>query len=684
MNLKQKLKHINIEKYIQYAMLIILVLTTRSVFAHTNIDFHFNIIIILLGDNLLLIKCLKGKIELYRIKKVYVPLMIYYIYILVFMIFNNIGDISNFISTFMIILPSLFLIYYLDKDNKSIYKTLISFSNIIIIISIISLIIYILGPLSNILKPTNTFYIDWGKIGNVDSYLNLAFNVQRANVLGVNLIRNTSIFTEAPMYALNLVIALAIQLFLKEKPNKGAIILLMVSVLTTYSAIGIAISTVIFVISLLFMKEKDNKEKKKNSMIKNIFMTLIIIMLIVASIYMYIERKNHTESYNIRLDDFKACFAAWTDNLIFGTGYNSTETIQQHMSSFRLHNTGISNSILALLAQDGIYLALLYLVPTIYILKHYMQMKLYKRVMFILVLIALFITTTFQHTIIMMYFLAFAYVIIFRDCLETKNVSNNIRLYIITHKKFEKTKLQEYLPIQVGAENNEKLGYLQDNIGENISSKNPNYCELTGIYWIWKNDNENDVIGISHYRRYFTQQLIFKNKNKILNQEQVEEIFNKGYDIILPKKEIYRENVYKQYCQNSGFATDLNRVEEIIRKQCPEYIESYKKIMEKNRLHQFNMMICSKDLYNEYCEWLFNILFELEKEVDLSQYNEYQKRIYGFLAERLLNVWVDKNNLKIKTIRVINIDESIRDTVKINLRRIKNGLIYLLKNKNKD
>ena len=87
-----------------------------------------------------------------------------------------------------------------------------------------------------------------------------------------------------------------------------------------------------------------------------------------------------------------------------------------------------------------------------------------------------------------------------------------IKNYIITHKKFQVPDLEEYIPIQVGAEGKQDLGYLKDNSGDNISSKNSNYCELTGMYWVWKNDKDSDIIGISHYRRYFTRIIDF-NKN---------------------------------------------------------------------------------------------------------------------------------------------------------------------------
>ena len=114
----------------------------------------------------------------------------------------------------------------------------------------------------------------------------------------------------------------------------------------------------------------------------------------------------------------------------------------------------------------------------------------------------------------------------------------------------------------------------------------------------------------------------------------------------------------------------------------PDYIDSFDRIMKNNKMYQFNMMITDKKNYASYCEWLFNILFELEKDINLDDgYNDYQKRIYGFISERLLNVWVEKNNLKVKQMRVINLNMNWKEIIRLNLRRIKNEYIF---NKNKD
>lgn len=256
-------------------------------------------------------------------------------------------------------------------------------------------------------------------------------------------------------------------------------------------------------------------------------------------------------------------------------------------------------------------------------------------------------------------------------------------MYIIAHKKFDCPKIEGYSPLHVGKEGKKSIGYLEDNTGDNISSKNANYCELTGMYWIWKNDNDSDVIGICHYRRYFTKAIISKKNKYYLMQNDIKKILEK-YDVIVPKKEYYKENAFKQYCNNSGFEKDLNRVKQIIEKDHKEYIDAFNNVMNQNKMYQYNMIICSKEKYNDFCKWVFDILFKLEKEIDLTKgYNEYQKRIYGFLSERLINVWIEKNKFKTKEVRVVNTELKNKERIRIFIRRLKNMILYKL-NKEKN
>lgn len=237
----------------------------------------------------------------------------------------------------------------------------------------------------------------------------------------------------------------------------------------------------------------------------------------------------------------------------------------------------------------------------------------------------------------------------------------DIKILVATHKKYDMPSESIYLPIHVGREGKQELGYQGDNQGDNISLKNSNYCELTGLYWAWKNLN-CEIIGLSHYRRYFTNKnklQIFMNKeNKmdlILNEDEIKAILNK-VDIIVPKKRnYYIETIYSHY-KNAHHIKDLDETRNIIEELCPDYVDSFDKVMEGKTLHLYNMFVMKKELFDEYCEWMFNILFELEKRVDISDYDVYQSRIFGFISERLFNVWILKNEISKKNINVVNIE----------------------------
>ena len=113
-----------------------------------------------------------------------------------------------------------------------------------------------------------------------------------------------------------------------------------------------------------------------------------------------------------------------------------------------------------------------------------------------------------------------------------------MKILVISHKNYDFPKNSIYQPILVGAELSQKdLGILKDNLGENISVKNPYFCELTGLYWAFKNQSflkDVEYIGLVHYRRYFKGRFNFHNKH-ILSELEIKEIFKK-YEVILAKK----------------------------------------------------------------------------------------------------------------------------------------------------
>ena len=244
-------------------------------------------------------------------------------------------------------------------------------------------------------------------------------------------------------------------------------------------------------------------------------------------------------------------------------------------------------------------------------------------------------------------------------------------VYIAAHKAFSPPTAAGYIPLQVGAEGKEPLGFSADNTGEHISEKNPHYCELTGLYWVW-NNTEDGYKGLVHYRRYF------RGKRGLLTEEEITALLNR-YDVILPRPEILRESAYEEFCLHSGYEKDLISLREAVERVDADVLPAYDRVMAGNRLHLYNMLIAPREEFDAYCRWLFAVLAQLEPSVDMTDYTPYQKRLYGFLGERLLNVWVTHRGLRVGTLKVYNTEQPLSARMRLWLRRQKNRLLFALK-----
>ena len=252
-------------------------------------------------------------------------------------------------------------------------------------------------------------------------------------------------------------------------------------------------------------------------------------------------------------------------------------------------------------------------------------------------------------------------------------------IYIATHKKFNNPQLQNYCPIHVGATRGDDLGYERDDHGENISSKNPNYCELTGLYWIWKNSID-PYKGLVHYRRYFGRGSFLGKKKTIYSYDALVKLLKDGHDIILPKKEFFLQSAKEEILISCCTPDIFEKLQQCVKKIYPEYMDSFENFFNQNKCSLFNMMFCKAEYFDQYCNWLFDILFELEGKIDLVALNNYQKRIFGFLSERLLNVWVSHNHLQVKYMNVINTEMTIKERVILCRRRFTNRIRYKVRN----
>lgn len=243
----------------------------------------------------------------------------------------------------------------------------------------------------------------------------------------------------------------------------------------------------------------------------------------------------------------------------------------------------------------------------------------------------------------------------------------DIKIVIATHKPYVMPEDEIYLPVQVGSEGKQDIGFQRDNEGENISVKNPSFCELTGLYWAWKN-LQCDYLGLAHYRRHFTMMSKWTlNKEKmaeekikdVLHTEEVEKLVS-GYPIIVPRKrKYYIETLYSHYA-HSHYAVHLDVTREIIKERHPEYLATFDAVMKQRAGYMFNMYIMRRDLSDQYCEWLFDILFELEKRMTDLELSAFQGRFYGRVSEIIFNVWlkyqIENNKYQVKEIGCVHME----------------------------
>ncbi|WP_411993325.1 DUF4422 domain-containing protein [Agarivorans sp. DSG3-1] len=233
-------------------------------------------------------------------------------------------------------------------------------------------------------------------------------------------------------------------------------------------------------------------------------------------------------------------------------------------------------------------------------------------------------------------------------------------MHVVSHKPFELPNALGYQPIYVG-ETMASDTHHDSSYANNIADKNAYYCELTALYALWKHTNE-DVVGISHYRRYFVikeYRGIFKYllKDKAYPQEVWRQQFAKGYDLILPRPMKLGSSVAAHYRKHHDLA-DLMLVREVLQDTDVSSVFYFDQAMASGEYHGLNMLIAPKSIFDCYCSWLFPILFTLEQRLDMASRTLYQQRVFGFVSERLIDVWLLKETkLKYLEVPTITLDE---------------------------
>lgn len=234
-----------------------------------------------------------------------------------------------------------------------------------------------------------------------------------------------------------------------------------------------------------------------------------------------------------------------------------------------------------------------------------------------------------------------------------------IKILVVQHKEAEVYHDDVYTPIQVGkAISKVDLGILGDDTGDNISEKNPYYCELTAQYWAWKNMHDVEYIGFCHYRRYF---------ETIITCDNIDQLLDNDKSVIIAKPVIEPRSMFS-HLQYSLCWEDVFVLMASLKIAQPQYFDTAMRYMKGNKCYPCNMLVMKKEMFDRYAEWLFSIMDEVERHLRPSGYTR-QKRAYGYMSELLLPIWCIENGMTMKfENRVSMVGRKFKKSIKIRLK----------------
>lgn len=328
------------------------------------------------------------------------------IYLLFYLILQS-NNRTMFIK-FFISLIVLVVFYYLCCLDKNIPSVLEKYENLVIIIAIISLIVWFMGSIMGIIKPSSSVLSYWtGNPVVTKSYYGLYYETQMTinRILGSQIIRNSAIFTEAPMANMHFCIALLIEMFLKDNTSKRKSIILIIAIASTFSVVGYSL-----VLGIIILKKLMSKQKSRLlNFIKYCIMPIAIIFISII-IYGLISSKLSTYSGSYRIDDYIVCYKAWKENILLGGGIGNDEYIKAFMGAWRSENTGLSNSVLQILAHGGLYIGILYFLIFFLGFKDSIENKNKEKLLFTIFLLALLSVVIFTYQYITIFMIIHIYV----------------------------------------------------------------------------------------------------------------------------------------------------------------------------------------------------------------------------------------------------------------------------------
>ena len=225
----------------------------------------------------------------------------------------------------------------------------------------------------------------------------------------------------------------------------------------------------------------------------------------------------------------------------------------------------------------------------------------------------------------------------------------NTTILVASHKPYWMPGDSLYQPVQVGAALHDHIeGFAHDDEGDQISAKNPRYCELTALWWGWRNLS-CDWLGLAHYRRHFAG----SGERGVMTSSEAAALVARGDVVVTKARNYYIETISSHYMHT--FDQDGSQLEALrkgVHAVSPQRLETFDAHLAQKRGHMFNMFIMSREVLDPYCTWLFDVLEVTEGLLDFSQMNDFHARCVGRLGERLLDVWLKSEGLAVREVSV--------------------------------
>lgn len=251
---------------------------------------------------------------------------------------------------------------------------------------------------------------------------------------------------------------------------------------------------------------------------------------------------------------------------------------------------------------------------------------------------------------------------------------NKVKILVACHKPDTVYSDDVYVPVHVGralSKNTSEMSHMiGDDTGDNISPKNPFYCELTAQYWAWKN-LKAEYVGLCHYRRYFREKITAQNIDRIMENA----------DFLLASHVTFETSVCR-WLTNALIEEDIYIFAHYFKKLYPDFSDTFDSYFyQGNVINPCNMFVCRKELFDKFAEWQFNFLFKLEKVIKFSEYTRL-KRIMGYYGENMLRLYCLIHHLKIKELPIVSMVGDKKPIFKHSyLREFRTGLKFKWNNR---